>query len=118
MNLSYGQLAELDLQGISPLIREKFDGQEFESLAHLVQRVSAFESQHRTLRKEKYLKGTAAMFDPYDADSDGDDPKVTTIEWTWGKAPVSCPWVKESKNTYEFDVKKADRIFDLLRRSS
>ena len=76
---------------MSPLIREKFDGQEFESLAHLVQRVSAFESQHRSLCKEKYLKGTAAVSDPYDADSDEDGPEVATTEWTWGKAPMSCP---------------------------
>jgi hypothetical protein len=54
---------------MSPLIKEKFDGHEFQSLAHLVQRVSAFENQHRTLHKEKYLKGTAAMTDPYYADS-------------------------------------------------
>jgi hypothetical protein len=81
LNLSDGQLTELALQGISPLIREKFNSQEFESLAHLVQRVFAFESQHRTLHKEKYLKGTAAMTDPYDADSDGDDPEVMIIEW-------------------------------------
>ena len=45
-------------------------------MAHLVQRVSAFESHRRSLRKEKYLKGTAAMTDPYDADFDGDDPEV------------------------------------------
>ena len=43
-------------------------------MAHLVQRVSAFENQHRAMRKEKYLKGTTATTDPYDADSDGDDP--------------------------------------------
>ena len=54
------------------------------------------------------------MTDPYDANSDGDDPEVAITEWTWGKAPVSCPWVKESENTYDFDVKKTDRIFDLL----
>jgi len=54
------------------------------------------------------------MIDPYDADSDGDDPEATITKWTWGKAPISCPWVKESKNTYDFDVKKANRIFDLL----
>ena len=54
------------------------------------------------------------MTDPYDADSDGNDLKVAIAEWTWGKAPVSCPWVKESENTYDFNVKKADRIFDLL----
>jgi len=89
LNLSDGQLAELALQGMSPLFREKFDGQEFESLAHLVQRVSAFENQHRALHKEKYLKGTAAMTDPYDTDSDGDDPEVAITKWTWGKALVS-----------------------------
>jgi hypothetical protein len=53
--------------------------------------VSAFESQHRTLRKEKYLKCTAAMTDPYDTDFDGDDPEVAIAEWTWGKAPISYP---------------------------
>ena len=36
LNLSDGQLAELALQGMSPLIKDKFDGQKFESLAHLV----------------------------------------------------------------------------------
>ena len=67
---------------MSPLAREKFDGQEFESLAHLVQRVSVFESQHRSLRKEKYLKGTTTVSDPYDADSDEDDLEVAVAKWT------------------------------------
>ena len=95
---------------MSTLIREKFDGHQFESLAHLVQRVSTFENQHWSLCNEKYLKGTAAMTDSYDADSDGDDPKVAIFIWTWGKAPISCPWVKEIENMYDFDVKKANRI--------
>ena len=64
--------------------------------------------------KEKYLKGTTAMSDPYDADSDGDDPEVATAEWIWGKAPISYTWVKELENAYDFDVKKANKIFDLL----
>jgi hypothetical protein len=34
------------------------------------------------MRKEKYLKGTTAITDPYDANSDGDDPEVAIIEWT------------------------------------
>jgi hypothetical protein len=54
------------------------------------------------------------MTDPYDTDSDGDNPKVTIAKWTWAKAPISCPWVKESKNIYDFDVKKADKIFNFL----
>ena len=80
LNLSNGQLAELALQGMSPLIKDKFDGQKFESLAHLIQRVSAFESKHWSLCKEKYLKGTAAMTDPYDVDPDGDDLEVEITE--------------------------------------
>ena len=54
------------------------------------------------------------MTDPYDADSDEDDLEVTAVERTWGKAPVSCPWVKETESTYDFDIRKADKIFDLL----
>jgi len=76
--------------------------------------MSTFEGQLQTMRKKKYLKGIAAMSDPYDADSDEDDPKVATAEWIWGKAPISCPWVKETESTYDFDIKKADKIFDLL----
>ena len=49
-------------------------------MAHLVQRVSAFKSQHQTPHKEKYLKGTAAMTNPYDVDSDGDDPEVAIAD--------------------------------------
>ena len=66
------------------------------------------------MSKEKYLKGTTVVSDPYDADSDEDGPEVATTEWTWDKAPISCPWVKEIENAYDFDVKKADKIFDLL----
>jgi len=60
------------------------------------------------------LKGTADVSDPYDVDSDEDSPKVATAKWTWGKAPVSCPWVRKTENAYDFDVRKADKIFDLL----
>jgi len=92
LNLSEGQLAKLALQGMLPAIKEKFKGQEFENLSHLIQRVSAFESPHRTRCREKYLKGDAAIVDPYVADSNEDEnPEVIAIEWTWGKAPISCP---------------------------
>jgi hypothetical protein len=114
LNLPNGQLAELAHQGMSLIIREKFNGQEFENLAHLFQRLFAFEGQLRAMHKEKYLTGTVAMSDPYDADFDEDDPEVTTTEWTLGKAPISCPWVKETESAYDFDVQKANKIFDLL----
>jgi hypothetical protein len=33
-----------------------------------------------------------------------------------GQGSCIFPWVKESENTYDFDVKKADKIFDLLEK--
>jgi len=35
-------------------------------------------------------------------------------EWTRNKKPVSYPWVKTSSDRYDFDVTKADKIFELL----
>jgi hypothetical protein len=65
------------------------------------------------MRKEKYLKCTAAMSDPYNVDSDEDDPEVAATMWTWGKTPISCPWVKETESANDFDI-KGNKIFDLL----
>ena len=45
LNLTDQQLAELAFQGLITPIREKFSAQEFESLAQLVQKVSAHESR-------------------------------------------------------------------------
>jgi hypothetical protein len=37
-------------------------------------------------------------------------------EWTRNKKPVSCPWVKDNIEKYNFDVSKVDKIFDFLLR--
>ena len=54
------------------------------------------------------------MSDPYDADFDEDGQEVAAANWTWGKAPISCPQLKQTESSYDFDNKKADKIFDLL----
>jgi hypothetical protein len=56
------------------------------------------------------------MADLYDADSDEEDLEVATTEWMWGKVLVSCLWVKKTESIYNFDIKKADKIFDLVLR--
>lgn len=35
-------------------------------------------------------------------------------EWTRNKKPISYTWVKVSQDIYDFDIKKANKIFDLL----
>lgn len=44
VSLSNSHLAELAFQGLLLVIKEKFSSQEFESLEHLVQKISAHES--------------------------------------------------------------------------
>jgi hypothetical protein len=35
-------------------------------------------------------------------------------EWTKNKKPVYCPWVRITEDKYDFDITKADQIFDML----
>jgi len=49
----------------------------------------------------------------YDSYSD-DELELGLAEWTRNKKPVSYPWVKTSPDRYDFDVTKADKIFELL----
>jgi len=68
VSLSDGQLAELAFQGLLPAIKEKFLSQEFESLAHLVQRISVHESRFQDMRRDRYQKWVANV-QSYDLDS-------------------------------------------------
>jgi hypothetical protein len=45
-----------------------------------------------------------------------DDEEVAAAEIMWGKEPstVNQRWIKEAKGTYDFDVTKADKLFEFL----
>jgi serine protease inhibitor len=48
-------------------------------------------------------------------DSD-DEEEVTAAEIMWGKEPLTMNqrWIKQTKGTYDFDVTKADKLFEFL----
>jgi hypothetical protein len=48
-------------------------------------------------------------------DSD-DDQDMAAAEIMWGKEPLTMNqhWVKQTKGTYDFDVTKADKMFEFL----
>jgi hypothetical protein len=48
-------------------------------------------------------------------DSD-DDQEVAAAEIMWGKEPLTMNqrWIKQTKGTYDFDVTKADKLFEFL----
>jgi hypothetical protein len=46
----------------------------------------------------------------------GDELDVAAAEIMWGKEPLKMNqrWVKQTKGTYDFDITKADKLFELL----
>ena len=53
LNLTDSQVTDLAFQGLTGPIREKFSSQDFESLAHLAQKVSAHEQRFQEAKKVK-----------------------------------------------------------------
>ena len=51
-------------------------------------------------------------------ESEEDDSEVVAAEWARSKEVGTCQWVKSSgkEEKYDFDITKADKIFDLLLR--
>jgi hypothetical protein len=45
-----------------------------------------------------------------------DEEEIAAAEIVWGKEPltVNQRWIKQAKGTYDFDVAKADKLFDFL----
>jgi len=106
------QLADLAFQGLLPHIKCKYASQDFESLSHLVQRISdqdikAFEPR-KAWNKE-------VSFDDEAVNSNSDEePVIGLAEWVKNKKPMSCPFGQKGLEKFSFDITKADRIFDFL----
>ena len=111
LQLTDSQLADFAFNGLVGPLRDRIPFPEFESLAQLVQKASAQENQSRGT-KGKY---SAVQSADYSSGSDSEE-EVALAEWTRNKKAVSCPWAKKDSpgEHYDFDVKKADKIFDLL----
>jgi serine protease inhibitor len=45
-----------------------------------------------------------------------DDQEIAAAEIMWGKEPLTMNkrWIKQTKGTYDFDVTKADKLFEFL----
>lgn len=116
LNLIDSQMADLAFHGLLGPIRQMFSSQDFESLAHLAQKVSAheqrFQEAKRFAKKSKNINNIYS----YASDSEDEDPEIGLAEWSRNKKAVVCQWVKNTRKEerHDFDISKADRIFDLL----
>jgi hypothetical protein len=100
--------------GLVKLIRDLVFQLEFNSLAHLVQKMTVYEQRHPELYQDKFKQ--VVMVDAEDSEDSGDDQEIAVVEWTRGAKPVSCKWVKQQgpSKGFDFNVSNVEQIFDLL----
>jgi hypothetical protein len=88
---------------------------EFNSLAHLVQKLTSYEQRHPEIYQDKF-KRQITLVNIEDAEDSGEEQEVAVAEWIRGANPVSCRWVKQQGPTkgFDFDESKVEQIFNLL----
>jgi len=106
------QLADLAFQGLLPHIKDKYASQEFESLSHLVQRISDQDIKVFEPRKA-WNKKVSFVDEAMGSDSD-EEPVIGLAEWVKNKKLMSYPFGQKEPEKFASDITKADRIFDFL----
>jgi hypothetical protein len=105
--------------GMLPAIREKLFGMEFDNLGQLSHRLSLMSNQAYGFKKDSRFSKHSDVADIYnqfleraDQGEEFDDEE----EIVRGKEPltVNQRWIKQAKGTYDFDVTKADKLFEFL----
>ncbi|KAK1646248.1 hypothetical protein QYE76_064053 [Lolium multiflorum] len=93
VRLTEKEAVELAVAGLSAPLKDLTFQAEYSSLAHMVQKLTAYEQRHPELYQDKY-KRVALIETDEDEDFEGDQ-EVAVAEWTRGAKPVSCKWVKQ-----------------------
>jgi hypothetical protein len=108
------ELASLDL---AKPIKDMDFQLDFNSLAHLVQKLTSYEQRHPDIYQDKF-KRQITLVDTEDAEDSGEEQEVAVTEWTRGANPVSWKWIKQQgpAKGFNFDECKVEQIFDLLLR--
>ena len=109
------EAVDLAVLGLAKPIKDLAFQLEFTSLAHMVQKLTTYEHYHPELYQEKF-KRHVNMAQADDSDDSSGEQEVVVVEWTRGANPIPCKWVKQKGlvKGFDFDVAKAEQIFDLL----
>ncbi|KAK1631932.1 hypothetical protein QYE76_006247 [Lolium multiflorum] len=109
------EAVELAVAGLATQLKDMASQADYPSLAHMVQKLSAYEQRHPDLYQDKF-KRAVVMVDTEEDEVPAGDQEVAVAEWTRGGTPVSCKWVKPPgpPRGFDFDVTKTEQIFDLL----
>jgi hypothetical protein len=103
--------------GLEKLIKDMGFQLEFNSLTHLVQKLTSYEQRHPEIYHDKF-KRQITLIDTEDAEGSWEEHEVAVAEWTQEANSVSCKWVKQQgpAKGFNFDESKVEQIFDLLLR--
>jgi hypothetical protein len=112
------------MAGMVPAIREKLFGMEFDNLGYLSHRLSLMSNQAYGFKKDSKFAKHNDIADIYNQfheranqgkEADDDEERAAS-EMVWGKEPltVNQRWIKQAKGTYDFDVTRADKLFEFL----
>nr|CAH66043.1 OSIGBa0107A02.4 [Oryza sativa] len=82
LSLTDAQLADLAFQGMIAPIREKFSSEDFDSLSHLIQKVTLHEHRSAEVRKSSKRVNHVCPY-MYGSDDDEDDPEIAAAEWVF-----------------------------------
>jgi len=96
------QLADLAYQGLLPHIKDKYASQEFESLSHLVQRISdqdikAFEPRKAWNKKVSFADEATSLVSDKEL-------VIGLADWVKNKKPMSCPFDHKEPEKFAFDI--------------
>ena len=95
-----------------PHIKDKYASQEFESLSHLVQRIS--DHDIKTFEPRQAWNKKVSFVDEAMSSNSDEKPVIGLAEWVKNKKPMSCPFGQKEPEKFALNITKADRIFDFL----
>jgi hypothetical protein len=103
--------------GLAKPIKDMGFQLEFNSLVHLVKKLTSYEQRHPDIYQDKF-KREITLVNTEDAEDFREEQEVAVAEWTRGANPVSCKWVKQQgpAKGFNFNESKVKQIFDLLLR--
>jgi hypothetical protein len=109
IRISEKEAVELATLGLVKLVRDLVFQLEFNSLAHLVQKMTIYEQRHPELYQDKF-KCQVVMVDAGDSEDSEDDQEIAAVEWARGAKPMPCKWVKQQGplKGFDFDVSKVE----------
>jgi hypothetical protein len=74
--------------GLAKLIKDMGFQLEFNSLAHLLQKLTSYEQRHPEIYQDKF-KRQITLIDKEDVEDSGEEQEVAVAEWTRGANLVS-----------------------------